>query len=240
MEIQVTQHPGLACKFEVYDDMKILVDTINSKIDTQSDISFKLGLVDCGYHFSPEEFNRGIYGYYGCAGVGIGEECEKDNRKSFSKDTETLIITIKDRISQDWIDTHKDILEKLVVTPGGHNNTMKPYSLSESLTSIQVKYGVYKKPHFDELFSVITKLVPHIKTELDLAKYALNYEDDTFNLHFVTRDLYHGDDNCLCTYDVTTMIPTEPKKFTLTLQIIGCDIQPNMSTLLELITSLYH
>lgn len=117
-KIQVTQQQGLARKFEVYDDIKILVDCINSKIDTQSDISFKLGLVDCGYYFPPENFNMGVYGYYGCIGADITGDCGKDNHKSFSKDTETLIIIIKDRVSQTWIDTHKDVLERLVVTPG--------------------------------------------------------------------------------------------------------------------------
>ena len=239
MEIQFNQEFGLARKFEVYDDMKLLVSNIKDIIGTQSDISFHLGLVECGYYFSPEEFNRGIYGYYGCVGVGVNGESGQDNRKSFSKDTETLTITIKDRVSQDWIDTHKDVLEKLIVTPGGHNNIMKPYSLTEHLTAIQVKYGVYKKSYFDELYSVITKLVPEIKSELDLAKYAVgSYE--TYNLNFVSTELYRGDENCIETFEATNMISLDPKKFTLTLQIIGCDIQSNVSTLLELITSLYH
>lgn len=87
---------------------------------------------------------------------------------------------------------------------------MKPYSLSDSLIPIQVKYGVYKKQHFDELYTTITKLVPDITSELDLANYGID-DHEGYNLNFVTCDLYHGNENCLCTYDVTTMIPTEPK-----------------------------
>ncbi len=226
--IKINQIPGCPWRFYVYPEISDLCNQIQSPIS--KDIAVSLNVVDAGYYLDTSKLG-GPVGYQGYLDPNIPI-------LDFSKEQEILEFQLIVNIT--WIENNKSLLDQLYATPGFG---MKKYT-SWSFKQIwnreyeNITMGLYKKPHFDELFEIMKLMVPEIKSEEDLITYGIDNRYYDYNVSFVEERVFNTDVDCVKTYTVKKSISNLTDEYTVNISTLVCDIEKNKDILLQILNSL--
>lgn len=235
MEIVVPKSPqGYACECCVYDEMTTFLKKIEDTLGVCENIKFSVGLVSAGYYCKAD----GCYGY-------IGPEYHREERSNYGKTTETLNITFL--ATPDWVQRNTELLDSLYRTPAGRPNVFYPVWSSNEVNNYQQvtkKYGAYKKPAFDPVYSVMKQYFPDM-TEKDFAKYGcdvskgscdVSYDEHNYNHDFVMIREYTTDESCLESWEHEETLTIPTGKVRIGISIITTDLERNTDALIKLLT----
>lgn len=209
-----------------YAALKWVTPTMQSFVDNLSinGIGFHVGLIPAGYYATPEHCKLGPFGY-------IGGLPQNHVKESFSESSLTLMFTAK--LSKDASEKDFEHLTTLLqITPGGHNNTLKPLTISEVNEYKTLKFTkyIYKKPGFDEALEALR----FMDATIDANTLIFLDSDDGPNFSFV----YESDEalgNELMTVNRNKTITTHVCN-KLYIEIIATDIEKNKDVIIDLLT----
>lgn len=173
-------------------------------------------------------------GPWGCAGPYTYDVL--DGRKHFGDDQ--LVINIHADVETGGKEHELERLVDRLWTKGPNNKCTEPEVSklipNKAVEHNTIKYGVYKKPNFDQ----VLKLLPHLSSEELIKKPEGDYdcpERETFNTHFVNIKPYYSDDNNIDEGCLTTFNERETKEsvidYKLDINIVASDVERNYDTL---------
>jgi hypothetical protein len=149
MQINIPSSHNHLSNFHIYDEMTNFINMIEQKIGILNQVFFSICLVPINYYDTNDELlnHGGPCGYVGWSG---DDNTKKDN---YSRDMETLYIRFE--TSKEWLQQNKDKLENLKVSPSNNKYGVFPIWKASHIRNeikTKVKYGLYKKPGFDDIF----------------------------------------------------------------------------------------
>ncbi len=203
--------------------------TILNQIRTDHNVKLSLDAVSANYYIDTTVC--GPIGYCGYSGI-PEPEIEKE---FFPKKMELLIFELI--VDKEWIENNRSLLDQLYTTPGFNKAYTSWFLIKEVISSnMDVTYGLYKKPRFDELFEIMKSMVPSIKTENDLARYGIidDYSND-YNEDFVEEREFDIDEGCVKTFEKFISIKTLTGKYVVTISVMISDIARNTDLLIKIL-----
>jgi hypothetical protein len=192
----------------------------NVKVD-----SIGVGLGEAGYYAA----NDGCYGW-----IGYIPEEQRKNIGFFQDGVTTLWWS--QTTDFDVLKQQPELCQRLRdnLTKGGRGKTYSPINV-RGITQREIsKIGIYKRPNFDEVYQALKKVYPDLSAA-QCAKMDSRYEPDEYNYDLVMDRPYDGDMDLIDIEERTSYEPTGT--YTTYYGILTPDIEPNLQTLLELVTA---
>jgi len=236
-----------SCKLELYDEMTKFVERCQSEVKDFTKMKFEVGLGEAGYYESKEAY----YGWCGYSGIPDSLEKSKDERKSYSKDSEVLLISFGTTLDQ-----YRSVEEKIKtisVTPGGRGNIHKVCNPLITKKIEIVEIGLYKKEFFEEGFNLLKKIHPDI-TEKEFAVFGTKSSKESYvkedhlyreyahqgeyRRDFVEELPFKGDEGCIMTREEYVTTEEYDEKVEMKFSIMTIDIERNTDLLIEIMNSL--
>ena len=244
MEIKCIDNERYSFRICIYDEMKLFVKKLEDKIESKyleaMNMNFHVTLVPADYYMDRTLY-KGPVGPMGYEGP-YDQNIKQDNKPCCDKKRE--ILNIEFCAPREWIDKNKDKLENLYVTIGPNGQKIKTFNYQEKYEYKVVKFGYYKKICFDPIYKVMKEYFPNM-SELDFAKYGLNYDDynyEKYNYDFVEKREYTNENysinNCLESFEETIGNPINTGIYNVTISLITIDIERNTDTIIEALTDL--
>ena len=192
--------------------------------------------MDITYWHKPS--NRGPMGFIGCAGP--ASEKRIDELPNIDEKDMKFVIKFLKPISELDKENIQTILNKIKVTPSAHNQQHILKSIFKQIReSVEVYKGVYKKPHYDQISSLMgytdDKQLMRYREKNHRYCYRSG-ESYGINEDFVDIKSYQGNDDCVWSFYEEESRST--RTYDLLINLIAIDIKPNLDVLQELIAYL--
>ena len=228
MFISVQQNPGYAATLWIPETAYKFVDQVKN-----DKISFSMDLCDAGYFCTQP-------GLFGWCGPYVPDRKRDPFKKKF------LVLSMRFIVAEDWVTSHKESLDSLIITPGGLGQKMCPVHsrpICDSKT-VDVDMGLYKTPLFYKVYPLFREVYPNM-TELEMASYGVDNgdyscdKDECYhcNSDFAVKRVYNGEEGCLYKYTQHNKESVPTGKSTVTLNIFVTDLEANTPTLLKILSS---
>ena len=188
-------------------------------------ISYSIGLVDITYFRTATELSElGPIGWYQHYNI---------DRKQDPYPKKYLVLSMSFVVPDDWVPANKELVDSLVITPGGDNKRMNLLHYKHMYDTKQVKMARYKTTLFDKVYPAFREVNPKM-TEEEMCRYGRDGEDG-YNSDFAEEQEYTGEERCLAVYHGHTRVLSG--KLQVTLKILVIDLEPNTPTLLKILSS---
>lgn len=234
VDIKCENHLGQLTKKWITPDMIEL-----AKLFESVSASFSVEHMDITYWH--EASNRGPMGWIGPAGPS-DQRAEKkiDELPNIDEKNMKFVIKFLKPISELDKENIQTILNKIKVTPSHNQRYILKSTFNPPIyESVEAHYGVYKKPHYDQISSLMgyTDDKQLMSYREDRDRYCCRSgESYGINEDFVDIKPYQGEDQCIWSFHEQESRPTGT--YELFINLIAIDIKPNLDILRELIAYL--
>lgn len=169
------------------------------------------------------------------------ENIAKTHLRRFSE--KIIYLSIKFTASREELNRLQDLVEKLVFTQSKHE-----LRFSEVLEEEYVEYGVYKKSHFDEAYTIMKKFLNkpfmsfkdfakfgRAKVNVNTSKHFLLHQtlEASYNPDFVEFKPYEGEKDLLEQYMRMIMVCKNKQDYKYEINVMASDLEKNKDLLIQ-------